>query len=254
MSKLTTQDRLNIVELAKSGKSQVEISRMYNISANTVYTIIERAKHGNDLSGTSASRRLSKQEIDSLINDLKNREETGATIVQLAVQYGVSEHTICRYIERYSLHMKKEATSKLSDDQKQNVYEQYTNGVSATELSEKFGVSTNTIYKIVRDLRKSDEQIAGTVKVITEQFNSELNEITDCTFIDDIDKGLLSESTIKLLDDIENKKKELFEKYKDYSLELIRYTEYMNTVSGLVKAELEEKYKYLQSKFERMAS
>lgn len=252
MSKLTTQDRLNIVALAESKMSQDEIAQMYGISTNTVYTIISKSKYGDDLKGTSTSHRLSEQEVESLINDLRNREETGVTIIQLAVKYGVSEHTICRYIKEHNL--KKEHSHKLSDEQRQIVYEQYDNGVSANELSKRFGVNVNTIYNTINALKKSNEQIAGTVKIITEQFNSELSDVTDCTFIENIDRSLLSETTVKLLDDIEDRKKKLFEMYKEYSLELINYAEKVSAVSELVKTEMEEKYKYLQSKFERMAS
>lgn len=252
MSKLTTQDRLNIVELAESGMSQAEIAQKYNISANTVYKVINRAKLGSDLKGTGHGHRLSKQEKDSLINDLKNREETGVTIVQLAVKYGVCEHTICSYIESHNL--QKGNSHKLSDEQKQSIYEQRNSGISAVELSKKFGVGVNTIYNVVSTLKKSNEQIADTVKIITEQFNSELSDVIDCTFIENIDRSLLSETAIKSLDDMEDRKKKLFEMYKEYSLELINYAENVNAVSELVKTEMEEKYKYLQSKFERMAS
>lgn len=254
MSKLTTQDRLNIVALAESGMSQAEIAQMYGICTNTVYTVINKAKYGDDLKSTSASNRLSKQELDSLINDLRNREETGVTIIQLAVKYGVCEHTIYRYIEKYGIHIKSERAQKLSTEQKQNIYEQYNNGVSVNELSEEFGVSSNTIYKTISDLRKSNEQTADTIKIITEQFNSELSDATDCTFIENIDRSLLSETAVKSLDDLEDRKKKLFEMYKEYSLELINYVENINAVSELVKTEMEEKYKYLQSKFERMVS
>lgn len=252
MGKLTTQDRLDIVELAESGMSQIEIAKKYNISANTVYKVINRAKSGSDLKGTSYGHRLSKQEKESLINDLKNREETGVTIVQLAVKYGVCEHTICSYIERHKL--QKEKSHKLSDEQKQSIYEQRNSGISAVELSKKFGVGVNTIYNVVSTLKKSNEQIADTVKIITEQFNSELSDVIDCTFIENIDRSLLSETAIKSLNDMEDRKKKLFEMYKEYSLELINYAENVSAVSELVKTEMEEKYKYLQSKLERMAS
>lgn len=252
MSKLTTQDRLNIVALAKSGMSQNEIAQMYNISLNTVYTVISKAKCGSDLKGTSSKRRLSKQEVDSLINDLKTRKETGVTIVQLAVKYGVCEHTIYHYIEKHNL--QKEHPHKLSDEQKQSIYEQYNEGTNAAELSKKFGVSVTVIYNSINTLKKSNEQIAGTVKIITEQFNSELSNAIDSTFIENIDRSLLSETTIKYLDDIEDRKKKLFEMYKEYSIELINYAENVNAVSKLVKTEMEGKYKYLQSKFERMMS
>lgn len=252
MSKLTTQDKLNIVALAKSGMSQNEIAQMYNISLNTVYTVISKAKCGSDLKGTSSKRRLSEQEVDSLINDLKTREETGVTIVQLAVKYGVCEHTIYHHIKQHNL--QKEHPHKLSDEQKQSIYEQYNDGASADELSKKFGVSVTTIYNSINTLNKSNEQIAGTVKIITEQFNSELSNAIDCTFIENIDRSLLSETAIKYLDDIEDRKKKLFEMYKEYSLELINYAENVNAVSKLVKTEMEGKYKYLQSKFERMMS
>lgn len=252
MSKLTTHDKLNIVALAKSGMSQNEIAQMYNISLNTVYTVISKAKCGSDLKGTSSKRRLSKQEKESLINDLKTRKETGVTIVQLAVKYGICEHTIYRYIEQNNL--QKERPHKLSDEQKQSIYEQYNDGASAAELSKKFGVSVTTIHNSINTLNKSNEQIAGTVKIITEQFNSELSNAIDCTFIENIDRSLLSETAIKYLDDIEDRKKKLFEMYKEYSLELINYAENVNAVSKLVKTEMEEKYKYLQSKFERMMS
>lgn len=254
MSKLTTQDKLNIVELAKSGMSQIDISKMYSISTNTVSTVLGRAKHGDNLSGTSSKRRLSKDEIKNLIDDLKNRDETGATIVQLAVKYGVVEHTICRYIEKYSLQSKKEHTYKLSNEQKQSIYEASINGTSAVELSGEFGVSVNTIYKVVRELRESNEQTANTVKLIAEQFNTELSSLIDCTFISNIDKSMLSESTAKFVDDMERKRNRLFELYKEYSIELIDYAENVDTVSELVRAEMEEKYRYLQSKFERRVS
>lgn len=252
MSKLTTQDRLNIVALAKSGMSQNEIAQMYNTSLNTVYTVISKAKCGSDLKGTSSKRRLSEQEVDSLINDLKTRDETGVTIVQLAVKYGVCEHTIYHYIKKHNL--KKEHPHKLSDEQKQSIYEQYNDGTSAAELSKKFGASVTTIYNSINTLKKSNEQVAGTVKIITEQFNSELSNAIDSTFIENIDRSLLSETAIKYLDDIEDRKKKLFEMYKEYSLELINYAENVNAVSKLVKTEMEGKYKYLQSKFEGMMS
>ena len=85
-------------------------------------------------------RRLSPTDIDDLVNAYR----AGATISQLAVEFGIHRTTVAGHLDRHGVPRHSELTV-WDDDILREAAEMYATGLSLTDVAHQFGIDAQTV-------------------------------------------------------------------------------------------------------------
>ena len=104
---------------------------------------------------TQVADRLAQQEF----SDLLEAYRSGASVQDLAQQYGCSTWTIYRRLKKAGLQTSDKQTWKLTDEQKQHILDMHTQGLSGNEIARQLGLAQSGVNRLLRQAfgkRKQD--------------------------------------------------------------------------------------------------
>ena len=122
---------------------------------NTFHSISEHPVSGEEVivqpKPRQQQRRLKQKAVDQLVE----RYQAGASVRELAVEFGIARTTVLEHLERRGV-PRRASTRKLTDADVQVAAHYYRTGESLETVGKRFGVNTSTIK---REFRKAGVEI-----------------------------------------------------------------------------------------------
>jgi len=112
-----------------------------------IRAVLEIVPSGLPNNNSEAPRRF-RQTLDSReINDLADAYKAGASINDLAAQFGIDRSTILNHLNAMDIPRRYPA---LDPDQCEEVCRLYREGLNSTEIGQMFDVSADTVLRVIR--------------------------------------------------------------------------------------------------------
>lgn len=140
--KLSSKQEAEICSRYQAGESSIRLSKDYSVGREAIGKVLRR--HG--VSMRALNRFGSEQE-----QEIARRYLAGEGTMELANEFQLSRKTIGRILERhgFSLRPKTELIDKLISEHAAQICSYYKEGKSTTELGDEYGVSANSIMKVL---------------------------------------------------------------------------------------------------------
>ena len=135
--------------IIKSYKAKIKLCDISKISGVCQRRIYEVLKEENIL------RNANKKIPVEIENEICKKFLGGKTNKQLCEEYGLWPGTISKILDKNGIKRKRIAHNKIDNKIKQNVVNEYVNGLNICELSEKYGFATTTIARWVKNENKT---------------------------------------------------------------------------------------------------
>jgi DNA-binding CsgD family transcriptional regulator len=146
MSRLTLEQRAEVVRLYVSGKTSIALAAEFGIAVATVLRIV-RISGEVVRSSANGQEKLTLKQRDEVVR----RYVAGETSRKLAAQYGVSYLTVLSSVRRAGEQVRsKSSPSMFTEEQEQKICNKYSNGAGISDLSLMFNCADCTIYKVLK--------------------------------------------------------------------------------------------------------
>ena len=137
-AKIKKDEYENIVDLYKSGSTQVEIADMYNVCRDTI---------GKILKDRNVDRHI---KIDTTeYENIANMYKFGITQQEIARDYGVSTATIVRILKNYDIDWKSRKGLNIPKSEYETIVSMYITGMTQPEIAEIYNCSASSISSIL---------------------------------------------------------------------------------------------------------
>lgn len=143
--KLSEEQVDEIVKKYEAGVGCVKLGRQFGVGHNTIYRILK--DKGINIRNIEQRRKLSENQKDKIVEEYLH----GLSVTKLGKEYGVHFSTIMEALNERNIKCRGNKIRALSENDIDNIVEEYENGLTTVELGRKYGVSHKTIAKALND-------------------------------------------------------------------------------------------------------
>jgi len=155
-TKYTTRDYSRMIRLYQKGETSSEIAKRYGVGTGTICRILKR--HGLTL--RPQARRLFEETMEQVI---VKQYLTGASHNAIAAEFGCSRVTVRNVLLRHGQESRRRGKTLrvFTAEQEQEIVRLFDEGLTQSNIGERFGCAQTTVSKILRRHRINTKRVAG---------------------------------------------------------------------------------------------
>lgn len=149
MKNSTAEKHKEMAEKYKEGVTVEELAQQYGLAKGSVRNYIRPFLDSNRKRswGKGAKNRYTKRN-----NEIKAKYIKGASAMELALSYGVTERTVLKILQEdpeTEVMARRKIASEKKEERDKEMAEKYKAGATLEELSAKYGLATSTIWNYI---------------------------------------------------------------------------------------------------------
>jgi uncharacterized protein (DUF433 family) len=138
-----------VAEAYRSGASVSQLAATYGVSAATICRALDRAGEPRRRAGRSDAGVIGREQ------EIAAAYRAGATIQQLADEYGCSVKPIRDALDRAGVQRRPSGQARLAVGLERQILEEYRAGATLLALAARYGVGTKVIARVLEDQGQS---------------------------------------------------------------------------------------------------
>ena len=147
--KVSQKQRLEIRDSYKKGESLETLATNYNVTPQTVKNILKKFRFSFK-NTKSNNAKITKEQAIEIVKSYK-KDKSATNLQKLSEDFGVTTATIRNVLKRSNVYKSTNKPHvKLSEENKLEIIQEYRDGKSGRIIAEKFGVSYQHVYDILK--------------------------------------------------------------------------------------------------------